>query len=144
MDTPAQEERSLLLVEESQAILSSLRDWLRMTFPRVRVIEAANHGNGVSLSRSESPDVVLIDISNLGSDGVETVRSLKTAQPAASVFALVAHDHQSYHRAVVNAGAEACACIWKLRAELLPQLRKRLGQESGNGQREDRASGRWH
>jgi DNA-binding NarL/FixJ family response regulator len=123
MDVSAQDERSLLLIEESSAILDSLRDWLRMTLPNVRVIEATDHGNGVSLNRSESPDVVLVDISGLGREGLESVRTMKRAQPAAQVFALVGHDHESYHEAVVSAGAEACACIWRLRTDLLPRLR---------------------
>lgn len=107
-------------------ILNSLRDWLSMTFPDVRLIEANSQSNGVCLNRSESPDVVLMDISNLGKHGVESVRTVKTSQPAAAVFALISLDHYSYRQAIVKAGAEACACMWKLRSDLLPQLKAHL------------------
>ncbi len=126
MDTPVQDNPSLLLIEENSVILDSLRDWLVMMFPDVRLIESNDHSNGIFLNRSKSPDVVLMDISNLGRSGVESVRTMKAAQPAAAVFALVSLDHESYRRAVVRAGAEACACIWKLRTDLLPQLKEHL------------------
>jgi DNA-binding NarL/FixJ family response regulator len=136
MDTPGQEERSLLLVEDNRTILDSLRDWLSMTFPDVHLMEAESHSSGIYLSRSESPDVVLMDISNLGKNGVESVKAMKTSQPGAAVFALVSLEHASYRRAIIGAGAEACACIWKLRSELLPQLKAHLlpGEEGMPGQ----------
>jgi len=117
---------SLLLVEENGAVLDSLRDWIQMSFPRVQVIEANDHSSGIFLSRSRTPDVVLMDISGLGKGGVEIVRSMKTAHPSAVVLTLVALDHESYHEAVLKAGADACACIWKIRTELLPKLKKNL------------------
>lgn len=117
---------SLLLVEENGAVLDSLRDWIHMTFPQVQLIEAKDHSSGIFLSRSRTPDVVLMDISGLGKGGVEIVRSMKTAHPSAVVLTLVALDHQSYYEAVLEAGADACACIWKIRTELLPKLKKNL------------------
>jgi DNA-binding NarL/FixJ family response regulator len=126
MDALVQDNPSLLLIEESSVILDSLRDWLAMTFPDVQLIETSDHSDGVFLSRSASPDVVLMDISNLGKSGVESIRAIKAAQPAATIFALVSLDHEPYRRAVMRAGAEACACIWKLRSELLPHLEKHL------------------
>ena len=133
MDTPVQDRPLLLLIEENGVILDSLRDWLAMAFPDVRLIETTEHSDGIFLTRSESPDVVLMDISNMGKEGVGSVRLMKAAQPDAAVFALVSLDHQTYHRAVLSAGAEACACIWKLRTELLPQLKKHLVPGKGNG-----------
>jgi two-component system chemotaxis response regulator CheY len=126
MDTPVLNNPSLLLVEENSVVLDSLRDWLAMAFPDVRLIETSDHSYGIHLNRSEAPDVVLMDISSHGKNGIESVRSMKAAQPAAAVFALVSLEHESYYRALLKAGAEACACIWKIRTELLPQLEKHL------------------
>jgi len=118
--------RSLLLVEENDVILESLRDWLTMTFPHIRLLEADDHSAGVFLSRSESPDVILMDISGSGRGGIELVRSMKTAHPSGILMALVTLEHDSYHQDVLKAGADACACIWKIRTELLPKLRSSL------------------
>lgn len=117
---------SLLLVEENDEILRSLRDWISLTFPNVRLLEADNHREGEFLSRTERPDAVLMDISGLGKEGVEVVRDMKTANPAAAVFALVTLDHDSYCDAVLKAGADASTCIWNVRGELLPQLKRCL------------------
>jgi len=126
---------SLLLVEENALILDSLRDWIQMTFPEVQLIEANDHSSGIFLSRSQSPDVVLMDISDLGKAGIEIVSSMKTAHPSAVVLALVAFDHDSYQQAVLKAGADGCACIWKIRTDLLPKVKENLGNSSdGDGQ----------
>jgi DNA-binding NarL/FixJ family response regulator len=123
MDTPVRDQQSVLLIEENGTILDSLADWLSMTFPDVRLIETTDHDQGILLNRSESPDVVLMDISGLGKAGAESVRSIKSARPGAAVFALVSLDHDSYQRSIESAGAESCACIWRLRTELLPRLK---------------------
>jgi DNA-binding NarL/FixJ family response regulator len=133
MDSPARDDPSLLLIEENRVILDSLRDWLGMAVPGVRLIEASDRSKAIFLNRSESPDVVLVDISSLGRNGVESVRAIKSAQPAAAVFALVSLDHDAYRRAVMGAGADACACIWKLRTELLPQLKEHLAPDGERG-----------
>jgi DNA-binding NarL/FixJ family response regulator len=126
MNTVARKALSLLLVEENDVIRMSLENWIHMTFPDVRLIEATNHRASISLSRSELPDVVVVDISGQGKGGVETVRGIKTAHPSAPILALVTLNHPSYRQAVLRAGAEDCACMWNIRGELLPQLEARL------------------
>jgi DNA-binding NarL/FixJ family response regulator len=126
MDTPSRNNPSLLLIEENHSVLGPLRDWLTMTFPDLRLIETTDRTRGISLNRSQKPDVVLTDISALGRGGVEHIRRVKAAQPAAAVFVLVGLDSPSYERALVRAGAEACTCIWKLRTDLLPRLQTYL------------------
>ena len=138
MDSPGTNGASLLLVEENGAVLDSLRDWIQMTFPQLRVMEANDHSSGIFLSRSRTPDVVLMDISGLGRGGVEIVRSMKTAHPSAVVLTLVALDHESYHEAVLEAGADGCACIWKIRTELLPKLRRSLNASTARIRTETR------
>jgi DNA-binding NarL/FixJ family response regulator len=134
MNTSAQNGMSLLLVEDNDVILDSLRNWITMMFPDVRLIEATDHTTGIFPARSESPDVVLLDISGLGKSGIETVRDTKTAHPSALILVLVALEHESYRQAVLSAGAEACACKWKIRSRLLPKLEDSLGPSWGHAQ----------
>jgi DNA-binding NarL/FixJ family response regulator len=129
MNTPVRNHTSLLLVEENDTILDSLRNWITMMFPDVRLIEATSHSAGIYLSRSELPDIVLMDISGLGKGGIKTVHTMKTAHPSALILTLVALEHESYRQDVLKAGADGCACIWKIRSELLPQLEANLGAE---------------
>jgi DNA-binding NarL/FixJ family response regulator len=127
MNTAAERPLSLLLVEENEVIRESLGEWICVMFPDVRLIEATNHRAGISLSQSELPDIVVIDISALGKGGIEAVRGVKAAHPSAPILALVTLDHESYRQAVLRAGAEECTCIWNVHSELLPQLEGRLG-----------------
>jgi two-component system invasion response regulator UvrY len=129
MNTSVRNRISLLLVEENETILDSLRNWITMMFPDVRLIEATSHNVGIFLCRAESPDIVLMDISGLGRGGIKAVRSMKTANPSALILTLVALEHDSYRQAVLKAGASGCACIWKIRSELLPQLEENLGSQ---------------
>jgi DNA-binding NarL/FixJ family response regulator len=126
MHTSVRNQTSVLLVENNDLIRESLRNWIAMRFPDVRLVEAIDHRAGIFLSRSESPSVVLMDISGLGRGGIETVRGMKMAHPGALILALVALEHDSYRQAVLNAGAEACASIWRIGDEVLPQLEQNL------------------
>jgi DNA-binding NarL/FixJ family response regulator len=123
------------VVEENDLIRGSLRNWITMRFPDVRLIETTDHSTGITLSRSESPDVVLMDITSLGRGGIQTVRGMKAAHPAAVILALVALEHECHYQAVLRAGADSCACIWRIGSELLPQLEESLGSDSAPGNR---------
>ncbi len=53
------------------------------------------------------PDLVLMDISMQGLDGIETTTQLKAAYPEARVVMLTQYDDPDLRRAARNAGAEA-------------------------------------
>ena len=135
MHTSVRNRTSLLLVEENDLIRGSLRNWITMRFPGVRLIETTDYSTGITLSRSKSPDVVLMDITGLGRGAIQTVRGMKTACPAAVILALVALEHEGHYQAVLRAGADGCACIWRIGSELLPQLEESLGSRCAPGNR---------
>jgi DNA-binding NarL/FixJ family response regulator len=135
MHTSVRDRASLLLVEEDDLIRESLRDWIILRFPDVRLIETADHSTGITLSRSKSPDIVVMDIAGRGRGGIQMVRSMKTAHPAAVILALVALEHESHSQAVLRAGADGCACIWRIGSELLPWLEESLGSDWAPGNR---------
>lgn len=127
MNTAAASDRSLLLVEENDVLRELLGDWISLMLPDVRMIKVSDHRAGIVLSPSESPDLVVMDISGHGRDGIETVRGMKSAHPSARILALVTMEHASYRQAVLKAGAEGCASVYKIRGELLPLLEEKLG-----------------
>ena len=130
MDTAAGQRPSLLLVEENHSIMAPLRDWLSMVFPSIRLIEATDQAEGISLNRSQRPDVVLMDISTLGRRGVDRVHSMKAVRPAGAVLALVTLESEVLQRELLRAGAEGCTSLSQLRTEMLPLLKKHLGTEA--------------
>jgi DNA-binding NarL/FixJ family response regulator len=45
----------ILIVEDHQGVRQSLREWLELSFPRYRLIEATSGEEGVTLAQAMSP-----------------------------------------------------------------------------------------
>ncbi len=65
---------TILIVEDHDAVRRSLRDWLEVEFPQCRVIEAASGEESIALIQTESPRLVIMDISLPGMSGIEATR----------------------------------------------------------------------
>ena len=87
--------RLVLIVEDNERNLRLARDVLE--FHGFRTIAAASAEDGLELARTKRPDVVLMDISLPGMDGVEAARRLRAAPETAHipVVALTASVMQS-------------------------------------------------
>jgi DNA-binding NarL/FixJ family response regulator len=136
MDSRGQR-KTLLLIEDNHAIRNALRGWVSVMSPDTRLIEATSWAQGLFLSRYEPPDAVVVDISSLGTGGVEAVHRVSSAHPSAAIIALVADVHEAYRRAVRSAGAGTCASMWRARRELLPKLEEALSSGSEQTAGED-------
>jgi CheY-like chemotaxis protein len=116
-------EASILLVEEDAAIRGSVRRWLEKVLPGCRVSEAGSDDEAVALARSESPEVILVDVAPPKKGGLETVRSLRASAPAAEIVALTMERGQADRDEALLAGASTSLAIWRIREELVPALR---------------------
>ena len=74
--------------------------------PDMEVVGEASDGEEV-LARAVTaePDVVLMDVSMPGLDGIRATRRLKAERPGVCVLALTAYDNDVYVRQSLNAGA---------------------------------------
>src|SRR5215468_3545205 len=88
---------------------ASLREGLRMlleTDGDIQVsTEAATGAEAVERALAARPDVVLMDVSLVGMDGIEATRQLKMQAPGLPVLVLSASHELSTVRAAVDAGA---------------------------------------
>ncbi len=91
---------------------SSSREQLRSMLARDRELEvvgdAADGREAVEISRSLSPDVVLLDGSILGSNGVAVVEGIQLASPDSAVIAMVEAADNELMRNLMRAGARDC------------------------------------
>ncbi|MBW3572729.1 MAG: response regulator [Gemmatimonadetes bacterium] len=73
------------------------------------VVEAVNGAAGIELARSESPDVIVMDVTMPLMDGLEATRRLKADRGTAGipVLILTAHAYDSDREDAMRAGADA-------------------------------------
>jgi DNA-binding NtrC family response regulator len=100
-------EMHLLIVDDDASVRASLRDALAT--PLIRVSEAANAREALSRLGSDPADIVLSDVRMPGVDGIELLRRLRVAAPAASVVLMTScGDAADLAEAAAAGGARAC------------------------------------
>ena len=90
-------------------------------------------GDGESLLHEAAhlrPEIVVLDISMPGLNGIEAARRLKAAGGAAAVVFLTVHSDPDYVRAALAAGARGYVVKSRLASDLLPALREALAGRS--------------
>lgn len=75
--------RLILIVEDNERNMKLARDVLQ--FHGFRTIETVSGEEGVAMARENAPDLILMDISLPGIDGVEATRQLKSEPSTASI-----------------------------------------------------------
>ncbi len=95
----------LMLVDDHEIIRVGLKNFLQ-TQPDFEVIAEANNGEeAVDRAMESHPDVILMDITMPGVDGMEATRRLRVLCPECLVLALTVHDDKQYLMQMLAAGA---------------------------------------
>jgi DNA-binding NarL/FixJ family response regulator len=97
----------VLLVDDHAMIRQQLRDALEQ-HRDVRVIGEASTGvEAVQYARTLQPDVVVMDLSMPGMDGLRATRLIKEEHPRITVIGLSVFESTMTRDALINAGASA-------------------------------------
>lgn len=92
--------------------------------PDLEVVGAAADGaEAVSLAQELDPDVVLMDLSMPGTDGVTAMRMIRGAQPQTRLLALTVSGTQTAIREAIRAGADGYLLKESSSAEILEAIR---------------------
>jgi CheY-like chemotaxis protein len=83
----------LLIVDDSKLARMSAAKALSGLYPDWSRVEAANAEEALSLSRTNSFDVALIDFNMPGRDGLELAEELRVAKPSMPI-AVISANHQ--------------------------------------------------
>lgn len=95
----------VLLADDHTIVRRGLKQLLDLD-PRMEVCFEAKNGNEVLGFVRESPvDVVVLDITMPGRNGLETLKEIKRIQPRISVLVLSMHPRDQYAIRVIKAGA---------------------------------------
>lgn len=95
----------VLLADDHDVVRLGLRALLDSS-PDIEVVgEAFDGGHALALVDSLKPDIVIMDVSMAGMDGVTATSELSRRQVATQVVALTMHDEEDYLVPLLEAGA---------------------------------------
>ena len=95
----------LMLVDDHEVIRVGLKTFLQ-TQPDFEVVAEASDGEeAVNRAMESQPELILMDISMPGVDGMEATRRLRVLCPGCLILALTVHDDKQYLMEMLAAGA---------------------------------------
>ncbi len=95
----------LLLVDDHPIVRSGLR-MLFLSEPGMTIVGEASSGHeAIEAVQRLHPDVVIMDVSMPGMNGIEATRRIKAAHPETAVLALTMYEDEQYFFEMLNAGA---------------------------------------
>lgn len=95
----------ILLAEDHAVVRESIRESLTHDEEFQVVGEASDGHEAVKLAGRLVPDVIVMDISMPGLNGIEATRQIKSFQPSVAILILTAYDDEQYIFSVLSAGA---------------------------------------
>lgn len=118
---------TLMLVDDHDVVRTGLRSFLE-TQPGMRVVaEARNGEEALQQAAQWRPQIVLMDITMPGMDGLEATRRLKALSPECLVLALTVHEDKQYFMEMLAAGASGYLTKQAAADELVSAIRAVAG-----------------
>ncbi|WP_072396919.1 response regulator transcription factor [Hyphomicrobium sp. CS1GBMeth3] len=113
----------ILVVDDHAVVREGIRRLLS-TISGAEIHEAATAQDAMALSRSVSPDVVVLDINLDGSSGLELLRRLKAENVGARIVMFTMHSEPSYAMRALKAGAAGYVSKSAEAGELVTAVKK--------------------
>lgn len=96
----------VLLVDDHPLFRAGVSQRLREQDQGLEIVgEAEDAQQALAMTTLMAPDVVVMDITMRGENGIQATRAIKRAAPATAVIILSLHDDEQYIQAAVEAGA---------------------------------------
>ena len=116
--------KTRLVLADDHAILRTGLSMILNAQPDLEVVgEAADGWQAVAKVRETQPDVLLLDYTMPGVNGVQLIERLRQECPRTRVLVLTAHDEPAYMRAVLAAGGSGYLVKTAGDVELLSAIR---------------------
>jgi DNA-binding NarL/FixJ family response regulator len=113
-----------ILIADDHATVRQGLKLLIESQPDMGVVGEAADGNGVlQQAAALKPDIVVMDVSMPGMNGLIATRTLKRAQPQVSIVALTRHDDDTYLDELLRAGASGYVLKQSAPMEFLQAIR---------------------
>jgi two-component system response regulator NreC len=112
-----------MLVDDHEIVRTGLRSFLEAQEGFKVVAEASSGVEAVERVTGAQPDLIIMDISMPGMDGLETTRRLKQCCPDVQVLALTVHSDKQYLFEMMAAGASGYITKQAAAEELVAAVR---------------------
>jgi len=114
---------TVLLAEDHTIVRKGLRALLEAEAGIAVVAEAEDGRAAIRLAQQRRPDVVVMDISMPGLNGIEATRLIKAQLPDTKVLILTRHTDETYVHAILEAGAAGYIVKKAAPVELIAAIR---------------------
>ena len=94
-----------MLVEDSTSFRQVVKNNLQDQFPSMDIIEAADGVEAFQKIDSHPPNLIFMDISLPGENGLELTRKIKADYPGVIIIMLTSHDSPEYREAAIRCKA---------------------------------------
>ena len=132
-----------ILVADDHAIVRQGLKLLIDSQPDMGVVaEAADGKAALALADKVKPDIVVMDISMPGMNGLIATRALKHQQPDVAIVALTRHENETYLEELIRAGASGYVLKQSAPTEFLKAIRA-VAAADLPGPGDDATGGRW-
>lgn len=131
VNSPPVESMQILIVDDNEAVRRGVTLLLSAS-PAWKVCGEASDGREALLKAKElRPDLVLLDVSMPGANGLDVAVTLRREIPAARIILMSQHDQAQLLPRALKAGADGCVEKDSLSTELLPMIERLVGSPGG-------------
>lgn len=116
----------IMIVDDSTIVRMVIERYLKLTKLEV-VAQAANGIDAIALFKTHLPDIVTLDITMPGIDGLETLEEMMKIKPQVKVIMISALNSKTTVVKAINAGAVSYLVKPLLAHKLTETLKKILG-----------------
>ena len=113
----------LMLVDDHEVVRTGLKTFLESQDGMQVIAEADNGEAAIQLAEELAPQVIVMDITMAGLDGMEATRQIKKLRPECKVLALTVHADEQYFFQMLAAGAEGYVTKQVAAEELVEAIR---------------------
>ena len=114
---------NVLIADDHAIVRKGLRDLLFEMDNDCYVVEAANGTEALSLVPLRDWDIIILDISMPGMDGLTLLRHIKEKRPSLPILMLSMHGNEAYVRKSLRAGASGYLTKESAASELVAAIR---------------------
>src|SRR5579864_8181429 len=113
----------ILLADDNQFVRRGIAALLAQQDGWELCAEASNSQEAIEKASELHPDLVLLDVSMPGGNGLETTRVLKQRFPQTTILIITQHDPRPMLPRALEVGASGCVDKARLALDLLPAIR---------------------